>query len=88
MLFMFILVSCFLGAILSLMGPLGIIIGFGIVVGILFRALYLITDIQKRLSKVTQKPDKVKDALEDYLNERKNLESHKDDKAKFEQQAE
>lgn len=70
-LFMSILVSCFLGTILFSMGSLGAIIGFGIVVGILFRGLYLINDIHKRLSRVTPKPDKVKDALEDYLNERK-----------------
>ena len=67
-----IILSCILGLLLVMMGPVvGGILAFGIVVGALFRGLYLLHDTHKRISKVLPKPDKVKEAVEDYLKEKK-----------------
>lgn len=66
-----IILSGILGFLLLMMGPLvGGILAFAIIVGSLFRGLYLLNDIHKRLSKVTPKPDKVKEAYENYLKEK------------------
>lgn len=69
-----IVLATILGYLLLMMGPLvGGCIAFGIVVGCLFRGLYLLNDISKRFSKVSPKPDKVKDAYEKYLKEKENI---------------
>lgn len=54
-----------------MIGPPQIIgvIAFGIVLGCLFRGIYLLNDIGKRLSKIY----KVKDALDRYLEEKENI---------------
>ncbi|MEH7515912.1 hypothetical protein V7146_24615 [Gottfriedia acidiceleris] len=68
-----IILATVLGIFLSMIGEVGIIIGFGILAGILFRGVYLLNDLSKRLSKVAPalpKSDKVKKAYEDYLREK------------------
>ncbi len=53
-----------------MMGPIvGGIAAFGIVVGCIFRGLYLLTDIHKRVSNVLLKEDKAQKAYKDYLEE-------------------
>jgi hypothetical protein len=50
-LFLLIILSSILGYVLLIMGPLvGGILAFGIVVGCIFRGLYLLHDIHKHLS--------------------------------------
>ncbi len=54
-----------------MMGPvIGGFLAFSIVAGCLFRALYLLSDIHKRLLKNEPKTDKVKEAYENYLKEK------------------
>lgn len=66
-----IILSSILGLLLLMMGPVvGGICAFGIIAGSLFRGLYLLNEINNRLSKVTPKPDKVKEAYENYLKEK------------------
>ncbi|MFD9627868.1 hypothetical protein [Peribacillus muralis] len=66
-----IILSVILGYLLLMMGPLvGGFLAFGIVVGTLFRGLYLLNDIHKRLSKDAPKPEKAKEAYENYLKEK------------------
>ena len=66
-----IILSIILGYVLLLMGPLvGGFLAFGIFAGILFRGLYLLNDIHKRLTKDEPKRDRVKEAYENYLNEK------------------
>ncbi|WP_240377037.1 hypothetical protein [Bacillus piscicola] len=70
-LFFSIILSAVLGYILLMMGPIvGGIAAFGIVVGCIFRGLYLLTDIHKRVSNVSPKQDKAQKAYEDYLEEK------------------
>lgn len=53
-----------------MMGPLvGGIIAFGIVVGCIYRGLYLLNDIHKRVSTRSLKKDKVQMVYDNYLNE-------------------
>lgn len=70
-LFLSIISSSILGYILLLMGPVGGIVAFGIVVGCIFRGLYLLNDIHKRISTITLKEDKVQKAYRDYLEEKR-----------------
>lgn len=66
-----IVLATVLGLLLGMMGPLvGGFITFGIIVGCLFRGLYLLSDIRKRLSNEPPNYDKVKDAYETYLKEK------------------
>ncbi|WP_214484025.1 hypothetical protein [Bacillus sp. SM2101] len=51
-------------------GPFAMIIVSGIVLGCLFRSLYLLNDLNKRLLKIAPKTDRVKEAYERYLEER------------------
>lgn len=52
-------------------GPvLGGIIAFAIVVGCLFRGLYLLNSINNRLDSIAPHKDKVQDAYDKYLEER------------------
>ncbi|WP_138918984.1 hypothetical protein [Ornithinibacillus scapharcae] len=67
-LFVSILICSVLAIILFLLGPVvGGIIGFGIVLGVLFRVLYLLNDIHKRISNLLPKRDKVEEAFRAYL---------------------
>ncbi|WP_153730888.1 hypothetical protein [Sporosarcina obsidiansis] len=66
-----IFLATLLGFLLLMMDPiLGGLIAFGIVTGCLFRGLYLLNDISKRLSKVSPKTDKVQDAYNRYIERR------------------
>ncbi|OEH91067.1 hypothetical protein [Bacillus solimangrovi] len=70
-LFISIILSILLGFLLFVMGPIvGGILAFGIIVGCLFRGLSLLNDIHKRISKVTPKPDRAREAYENYLKEK------------------
>ncbi|MFC7063780.1 hypothetical protein [Halobacillus seohaensis] len=53
-----IILSVVLGYILMIMGPLvGGIIAFGVVVGCIFRGLYLLNDIHKKISNISSEED-------------------------------
>ncbi|MFJ7735085.1 hypothetical protein ACIQ2D_01985 [Lysinibacillus sp. NPDC097287] len=72
---MYLLLSIFLSMVLAvillMMGPLiGGVITFGIIAGCIFRGLYLLNDIHKKVVPLSTKKDKVKEAYEDYLKER------------------
>ncbi|KAA0542746.1 hypothetical protein FZW96_21245 [Bacillus sp. BGMRC 2118] len=72
MLLLSIILSAILGYILLMMGPLvGGIVAFGIIVGCIFRGLYLINDIHKRISNAFPHEDRVQKAYKDYLEEKK-----------------
>ena len=63
--------SAILGFVLLMTGPyVAGIITFGIVVGCLFRGLYLLNDIHKRILTISPKRDKVQEALQNHLKER------------------
>lgn len=69
---MYLLLSIFLSAVLGLillmMDPIvGGIIAFGIIVGCLFRGLYLLNNIHKSISASSPKEDKVQKAYKEYL---------------------
>ncbi|MFE8699816.1 hypothetical protein ACFYKX_04180 [Cytobacillus sp. FJAT-54145] len=67
-----IILSAVLGYILLMMGPLvGGIVAFGIVVGCIFRGLYLLNDIHKRILNISPKGDKVQQVYKKYLEEKK-----------------
>lgn len=56
-----------------MMGPLvASIIAFGIVAGSLFRGLYLLNEIHKRLLEIAPKQDKSSEAYLNYLKEKEN----------------
>ena len=66
-----ILIGMILGLIVAILGPLyGFILGFGIISGCLFRALYLLNDIHKRISKNFVKRTRVQAAMDEYLKEK------------------
>lgn len=66
-----IILSIMLGYLLLMMGPLiGGLLAFGIIAGSLFRGVYLLNEVYKRLTKDEPKPDPVKEAYEDYLKEK------------------
>ena len=66
-----IVLSSILGYVLIMIEPIiGGIVAFGIVLGCIFRGLYLINDIHKRISEGYPKEDKVQKALREYLEER------------------
>ncbi|MCM3618411.1 hypothetical protein M3936_12545 [Sutcliffiella horikoshii] len=68
-----IILSIILGYALLMMGPLvGGLLAFGIVAGTLFRGLYLLNEIHKRITKDEPKPDAVKETYETYIREREN----------------
>ncbi len=74
---MYLLLSIFLTIILGgvslMMGPVaGGLLAFGIITGTLFRGLYLLNDIHRRITKDEPKPDPVKEAYENYLKEKEN----------------
>ncbi len=61
--------------IVTFLGPFyGFVLGFGIISGCLFRVLYLLNDIHKRMTKGMVKRTRVQAAMDEYLKERdKNL---------------
>jgi hypothetical protein len=62
--------SVILGFVLLMMGPhVAGIIAFGIVVGCLFRGLYLLNDIHKRILSISPNKDKVQEAFHNHLKE-------------------
>ncbi|TWT01822.1 hypothetical protein [Planomicrobium sp. CPCC 101079] len=66
-----IILSVILGYLLLMTGPLvGGLLAFGIIAGTLFRGLYLLSDIQKRLSKDISKLSKAQQARENHLAQR------------------
>ena len=66
-----ILIGMVLGIIIVFLDPVyGLILGFGILAGCLFRALYLLEEIHKSVSKGYVKPTRVQMAMEEYLRER------------------
>jgi hypothetical protein len=71
---MYLLLSIFLSAtlgfVLLMMGPVvGGVIAFGILVGCLFRGMYLLSDIHKRLSTILPKRDKVQEVYDEYIKD-------------------
>ncbi|WP_442599849.1 hypothetical protein [Neobacillus sp. D3-1R] len=65
-----IILSAILGYVLLMMGPLvGGIIAFAIVVGCMFRGLYLLNNIHKRISTLAPSKDRVKEAYDQYIKE-------------------
>ncbi|WP_077212464.1 hypothetical protein [Bacillus dakarensis] len=67
-----IILSAILGYVLLIMGPLvGGIIAFGIIVGCIFRGLFLLNEIHKRISNISPKEDKAKKVYREYLEEKK-----------------
>jgi hypothetical protein len=78
---MYLLLSIFLsgilGVILFMMGPYTAgLIAFAIVVGCLFRGVYLLHELNKRLTTLVPKKDKVKEAYENYLKEKEKREEN------------
>ncbi|QTC41457.1 hypothetical protein I7V34_20805 [Bacillus sp. V3] len=71
---MYLILSIFLASLLGLIlfvtGPwFGGVLAFGIIAGSLFRGLYLLNDIHKRVSMEMPKPDKAGEVYENYLRE-------------------
>ncbi|MDQ0227941.1 hypothetical protein [Metabacillus niabensis] len=66
-----ILLSTVLGFVLLMLGPLyGGLIAFGIVLGCIFKGLYLLNDIHSRISKILPKGDRVQEVYKKYLEEK------------------
>ncbi|WP_226671994.1 hypothetical protein [Rossellomorea aquimaris] len=66
-----IFLSLMLGYVLLMLGPLaGGVIAFGLVMGTLFRGLYLLNDIHKRLKEMAPGKDRVGEVYEAYLKNR------------------
>jgi hypothetical protein len=66
-----IFLASLLGLILFVTGPwFGGVLAFGIIAGSLFRGLYLLNDIHRRVSKEMPKPDKAREVYENYLREK------------------
>jgi hypothetical protein len=68
-LFLSIVLSAILGFCLLMISPPQIagVIAFGIIVGIIFRGLYLLQDLHKRISSLLPTRDKDQQAYNDYL---------------------
>ena len=78
---MYLLLSIFLsgisGAFLLMIAPhYAGLIAFAIVAGCLFRGIYLLNDLNKRLNTIAPKKDKVQEAYENYLKEKENREKN------------
>jgi hypothetical protein len=72
---LYLILSIFLASILGLVlfisGPwVGGILAFGIIAGCLFRGIYLLNDIHRRLLNDLPRADKVKEVYKDYLREK------------------
>lgn len=69
--FLSIVLSAIGGLVLFMLGPLvGGIIAFGIVVGCLFRGLYLLNEIHKKVVIISPKKDQVQLAYDQYIESR------------------
>ncbi|MGG1629649.1 hypothetical protein [Rossellomorea sp. NRS-1567] len=73
---MYLILSIFLASILGLIllisGPwVGGILAFGIIAGCMFRGLYLLNDIHRRLLNDLPRADKAKEVYENYLKEKR-----------------
>ncbi|WP_421385155.1 hypothetical protein ACOJQI_10435 [Bacillus salacetis] len=67
-LIMSIILSALLAFVLLIMGPLvGGILAFAIIAGSIFRGLYLLTDIHKKVSTLVPDKDKAREVYEEYL---------------------
>lgn len=67
------LFSIFLSVILVLILfilPYSYLFAVAIIFGALFRMLYLLIDIRKRINSITERPDRVKVVYENYLSEK------------------
>ncbi len=65
-----VVLSTILGFVLLMMGPIvGGIIAFGIIIGCIFRGMYLLNDIHNRISTILPKKDKVQEAYDNHLKE-------------------
>lgn len=65
-----IFVATILGYILLMLGPLfGGLLAFGVVAGCLFRGIYMLNEMNKKLKKIVPDTDKVSEAYEAYLKE-------------------
>ena len=51
---------------------LGGIIAVGVVAGCLFRGLYFLYNMHRRISGITPKPDRAKEEYQNYIKEREN----------------
>ncbi|MBM6617861.1 hypothetical protein [Bacillus suaedaesalsae] len=70
-LFLSIILATVLAYILWIVDPfVAGIVGFGIVVGCIFRGLYLLNDLHKRISKFVPKEDKAQEVYNKYLEEK------------------
>ncbi|KMJ57131.1 hypothetical protein AB685_17090 [Bacillus sp. LL01] len=66
-----IILTIILGCVSLLMGPVaGGLLAFGIIAGILLKGLFLLKEIDKRLTKDEPKYDPVKEAYENYMKEK------------------
>lgn len=69
-LIMSIIFSAILGLVLIMMGPLaGGILAFAIIAGSLFRGLYILSKIHKKVSVLVPDQDKAKQVYQEYLKE-------------------
>ncbi|WP_059172192.1 hypothetical protein [Bacillus sp. FJAT-27445] len=66
-LFLIIIMMCFLGGGLWMLGPIGGIIAFGIISALLFELLLILKDVEFRVSSLGPKRDKVKEFVEEVL---------------------
>jgi divalent metal cation (Fe/Co/Zn/Cd) transporter len=72
---LYLILSIFLASILGLVlfisGPwVGGILAFGIIAGCLFRGLYLLNDIHRKLSDDLPRADKAKEVYDNYLRDK------------------
>ncbi|MBN8193285.1 hypothetical protein JI667_14130 [Bacillus sp. NTK074B] len=75
-----IIMSMMLGYVLLMLGPLaGGIIAFGLVMGTLFRGLYLLNDIHTRLKGMAPRKDRAEEVYEEYLKRRGHSGKERDD---------
>lgn len=65
-----VIAATILGLLIFSFGEVGMILAFGVIVGCLFRGLYLLNEIEKRIPNRALKRDKVKEAVNQYLVER------------------
>lgn len=72
-----IVLGIILGFVIFMEGQeLGMAVAFGVIAGCLFRILYLLNEINKRLKGEKPKRDKVAAVYEDYLREKQNREQN------------
>lgn len=68
--FLSILLSVILGYLLFVMGPIvGGILAFGIIAGSLFRGIYLLNDVRKRIATISPEVGKVQEKAQEPAHE-------------------